>query len=650
MTMPETRDARATWLQARFAPTSFDAAARTVEVVWSTGAGVRRRDWEGEYVEELDMSPAAVDLTRLAAGAPVLNSHDAWDLESVLGVVERAWIEGGEGRAVLRFSEREEVAPILGDIRDGILRNISVGYDVTRWEETKGPDGKRIKRAVRWQPAEISLVPIPADASAQVRAAETPSGDGSLPNNPSAAHAAEENPMPNPGTPAQDTAPLPDENTIRTAERAAERARLAELRSVGRVAARSLLSPERVAELEDAAVQAGIDARAFQAQLFEEAARASETVTAPTPRPIDMRGTSADDPNAIREALSDAIAVRYQPAHKPGNDHYRKYAGWRISDMARALLEARGERNLPRNPVMFAERAFHTTSDFPLLLSASANKMLLAAYGLATPTYRKIGARKVFNDFKPHRFLRAGDFPNLTAVAENGEIQVGTIGESQELVTLATFGRRVRVTRQVLINDDLSAFGDFAGMIGRRVVDFENRTFYAVVNTASGAGPTLVTGNAAVFATAAGRANRAASGGAIDVTSIGAGRAAIMKQTSVDGLQVGILPSMLLCGPDYLTVAQQLTSSIQPQQAGNVNPFAGMLEPVGEASIPGNRWYLFADPEAAPVYIYGYLDGADGPQVTSGPVQGVDGFEVQVIHDFAAGAVDWRGGWFNPGA
>lgn len=652
--MPETRDARATWLHARFAPTSFDADARTVEVVWSTGANVARRDRQGDFIEQLDMSPDAVDLSRLAAGAPVLNSHNAYDLESVLGVVERAWLEGGEGRALVRFSARADVAPILADIRDGILRNISVGYDVMEWADAKASDGKRIKRAVRWQPAEISLVPIPADASAQVRAAETPptpiEGDGSLSHHtPSAADAAEETLMPNSGTPAQTAAPI-DETAIRSSERGNERARLAELRSAARVASRSLLSAERVAEMEDAAVEAGTDARTFQAQLFEEAARVTEGVRAPTPRAIEMRGVSGDDPNAIQDALSDAIAVRFQPAYKPANDHFRKYAGWRPSDMARHLLEARGERNLSRNPVTFAERAFHTGSDFPLLLSASANKMLLAGYELAMPTYRKIGAQKVFNDFKPHRFLRVGDFPNLSAVAENGEIQVGTLGESQELVTLATFGRRVRVTRQVLINDDLSAFGDFAGMIGRRVVDFENRTFYAVVNTASGAGPTLVTGNAAVFATAAGRANRASAGAAIDVTTIGAGRSAIMKQTSVDGLQVGILPSMLLCGPDYLTVAQQLTSSIQPQQAGNVNPFAGVIEPVGEASIPGNRWYLFADPAAAPVYVYGYLDGANGAQVTSGPVQGVDGFEVQVIHDFAAGAVDWRGGWFNPGA
>ena len=138
------------------------------------------------------MAPEAVDMSRLSAGAPVLNSHNAWDIEDVLGVVERAWVENGEGRAVLRFSTREGVAPVLADIRAGILRNISVGYDVMEWKEGKDAKGKRTKTAVRWMPAEISLVPIPADASAQTRAAETPDEGSGNPDNPSAADAAEE--------------------------------------------------------------------------------------------------------------------------------------------------------------------------------------------------------------------------------------------------------------------------------------------------------------------------------------------------------------------------------------------------------------------------------------------------------------------------
>ena len=84
----------------RLMPESVDADRRTVEVVWSTGAAVRRRDpWTGKgYDEVLSLEEAHVDLSRLNGGAPLLNTHGAWDLRDVIGVVERAWIaRDGEG-------------------------------------------------------------------------------------------------------------------------------------------------------------------------------------------------------------------------------------------------------------------------------------------------------------------------------------------------------------------------------------------------------------------------------------------------------------------------------------------------------------------------------------------------------------------------
>ena len=75
-----------------------------------------------------------------------------------------------------------------------------------------------------------------------------------------------------------------------------------------------------------------------------------------------------------------------------------------------------------------------------------------------------------------------------------------------------------------------------------------------------------------------------------------------------------------------------------------------MIDPIVEPMIPSNRWYLFAHAETAPVYVYGFLDGADAPQVSTGPIQGVDAVEISVVFDFGVGAVDWRGGWFNLGS
>jgi phage head maturation protease len=643
--MTETREARASWLHARFAPTSFDAEARTVEVVWSTGADVRRRDWDGEYTEQLSMDPDAVDLSRLAAGAPVLNSHDAYSLSSVLGVVDRAWIDKGEGRAVLRFSEREDVQPILSDIRNGILRNISVGYDVLKWEEGKDKAGKRTKRAVRWQPAEISLVPIPADASAQIRAADAPAhaGDGDT-EQPQEGRMADIAPQV-PEAPA----PTINHDQIVTEARAAERARVAEVRSVLSLAQRqNVLPAERIEAIEQVAIAEGLDASATRARLMDEVL--AQPVRSPAPRPVQM-GVSGDDPAAIVSAMADAIAVRALPGFKPSTERFREFAGLRPSEMLMELAHARGERVSPRDRVKLVERAFHTSSDFPMLLENAGNKMLEAGFAAASPSYRVFFARRSFNDFKAHSFLTAGDFPALAELGEGGEITAGTISEKRERITAKTYAKQVRVTRQMLVNDDLGAFTDFGSMIGRRVADQENALAYAVLNTASGAGPTLAEGNAAVFTT--GRGNRASSGGAISETTLDTGFAAIMEHTSLDGLKLNLTPRYLVTGSAYRGLAVRYTrggARVVAESGANV-PLYDTLEPVSDANVVGNRWYLMPDPSAAPIYVYGYVGGQEAPMVrVQQYVPGTDGIAVEVVHDFAVGAIGWRGGWFNQGA
>src|SRR5512132_219459 len=144
----------------RLQPDSIDAEARTVEVVSSTGATVRRRDiWTGKrYDELLSLEPAHVDLSRLNNGAPLLNTHGAFDLANVIGVVERAWIASSndsyEGRATVRFSLRGDVEPLWQDVRAGIIRNVSVGYTVRAYEVIEQDGQVPVWRAVDWQPVE----------------------------------------------------------------------------------------------------------------------------------------------------------------------------------------------------------------------------------------------------------------------------------------------------------------------------------------------------------------------------------------------------------------------------------------------------------------------------------------------------------------
>lgn len=148
--------------------------ARTVELIFSTGAPVVRMDyWTGKrYREVLSMKPEHIRLDRLNAGAPLLDAHSAWSVGDVLGTVEpdSARLEKGKGIATVRFSKRKSVEDIYQDVRDGIIRSVSVGYRVHKFVEEQGKNEEIPTRtAIDWEPFEVSMVPMPADTGARVR-------------------------------------------------------------------------------------------------------------------------------------------------------------------------------------------------------------------------------------------------------------------------------------------------------------------------------------------------------------------------------------------------------------------------------------------------------------------------------------------------
>jgi len=163
---------------------SFDKEASTVDVIFTTGATVRRYSWMGgPYDEELVVSANSVRLDRLNAGASFLNSHNAYDLDAVLGCVVpgSARIAKGAGVATIQLTRREDVAGIVRDIADGVIRNISAGYCYHKIEKTEADDATLPKwRVVDWESLEISAVTIPADPGAQTRSDAKGKPDGEL--------------------------------------------------------------------------------------------------------------------------------------------------------------------------------------------------------------------------------------------------------------------------------------------------------------------------------------------------------------------------------------------------------------------------------------------------------------------------------------
>src|SRR5688572_3790436 len=160
---------------------SIDDDKRTAAVILSTGAGVERYDWMAgkRFIEKLSMKPEHIRLGRLNSGASLLDSHSGWSVGDILGVVEdgSARIEGGKLVATVRFSTRESVDEIWRDVKDRIIRHLSIGYRTYKFEEEEGRNKLPVRTAIDWEPYECSLVAMPADNGARVR-----SGDKSLTN------------------------------------------------------------------------------------------------------------------------------------------------------------------------------------------------------------------------------------------------------------------------------------------------------------------------------------------------------------------------------------------------------------------------------------------------------------------------------------
>lgn len=164
-------------MRAMFSPDTIDEEKRTVEVVFGSENPTRMFTWEhGPIMESLSFSQGHVRMERLNSGAPLLDNHDAWGsvADIVVGVVERAWAKDKKGYAKVRFAKGEKGDRILEMVRDGVIRNISVGYRVNKYEVTRATERGELDffRAVDWEPHEISLVAVPADHTAQVRSME----------------------------------------------------------------------------------------------------------------------------------------------------------------------------------------------------------------------------------------------------------------------------------------------------------------------------------------------------------------------------------------------------------------------------------------------------------------------------------------------
>lgn len=654
-------------------PSTYNEADNTVEIVWTQGASVRRYDWwEGKpYDESLDVTTEAVDMTRFEAGTvQVLDGHRVGaGVNAILGIAVRGWIADGEGRAVIRLSQRPEVAGIVADIRAGVIRAISFGYSVQQYAITPGAqrtDGGTVDlyRAVRWTPQEISFVTVPADAGAGTRSAPQASQEqgaqpGGLPCEFVRAAAqspvTQEQSMPQEITqgsggaagtqqpaetraapvPAAPAAAAPVVAAVADGTRAAEIVELCQRHGFADLSA-DLLRSNSTIEQARAAILDRMDAR-------DQQRRGGGNVSVQT---------VADEHDTRMRGMEEAILNRMDPRAQL-TDNGRRFRGMSLTEMAREALQGLGvnTRGMTRNELAtaaFRTRAagYHTTGDFPSLLGGVGSRRLRAAYESSPSTYQ-LWARRAANlqDFRITNVLGVGGAPELKKLNEAGEYTYGTISEDATGYRAFSYGRAIAMTRQLFVNDDLNAFDRLLTRFGESARRLENRLVYDQIT----GNPAMQDGKALFHAD---HGNLLAATSTLTLENMGKLRTQMRKQKDFDGkTQLNLAPAYLIVPSELEQTAYAFTSSnYTPAKLTDVNEFRQggrtAVEPIVEPildEVSTAAWYMAARSGQIDTVEYAYVDGSEGVRTETFASEDIDGVKVRATLDFAAKVIDWRG-------
>lgn len=128
---------------------------------------------EGKMADKIDLRMSGADLARYR-GNPVLGyGHSYWGRTNLpIGrvVPESLAIADRQLSGELEFDQGDEFArEIERKMRAGYINAVSIGFDVTQWESAEDSYW-RGGVATKWELSELSVVPVPMDASALVTA------------------------------------------------------------------------------------------------------------------------------------------------------------------------------------------------------------------------------------------------------------------------------------------------------------------------------------------------------------------------------------------------------------------------------------------------------------------------------------------------
>lgn len=674
-------------------PATLDAEKREVDVIFITETMVPRFGWTEDYDELLVCEQSAIRMERANRGLPVLDCHRSESVHNQVGRSIKVWIdEQRQLCARVKFSQRKEIAGLWQDIVDGIVKDISGGYEIYKYEREERPNGLRpIYRAVDWMPTEISLAPVQADIKSEIRGQaqhtvviveKRTSNTKNMKNTRTTAtgqtmeYTVEGEPVKLGDIVTVDDVkgvalsdgevgatitltliepePEPDADADAATDNDADEPADAPATEDERSATTSPLSGaataedlrQRVASIQQMTRAAGLP-DSYALSLVGTSMTVDQCSTAImrqlTKRKQNVNGTHGvsvglDAGTKKRMAAENALLHRIYPNKFTLDNGAREFRGMTLVEIGRELLGERGisTRGMDRNEVAnaFFKRSA-STSDFPLLFEGVIHKMLRAQYEFAPEYWDKIARQTSVEDFRAKGLYSAGIVNGMKKTPEGGEIEYTTLKESKETIRVESFAEGIRFTRQAFINDDLGVFAIIPSAFVRHWNTTRGNLVWGLITD-----NVKMSDNKALFH--ADRGNLIT--GALNETSLAAAKTALSKQKDVAGELIRVLPRFLVVPPEQEMIAKKLITATTPAKSEDVNVFAGAFDVIVEPRLTDSAaWYLMADPYTVDHLYYAYLEGNEALRVDSSEEFKTDSMDYAVRGDFGAAAIDYRG-------
>lgn len=281
-----------------------------------------------------------------------------------------------------------------------------------------------------------------------------------------------------------------------------------------------------------------------------------------------------------------------------------------------------------------ALRAAFSNANIPNVLSNVAHKFVMAGFGAVGDDWRKVSRAVSVVDFKEVKGVRLVMGGVLKPLGKGGELQHVDLSDEARSVKAATKGSIVGITREDLINDDLSVLSlvpeRFGQMAGRTI----NKDVFGKISTTSsdyGANTT----------------------GALSLDALADAYAMAMTIKDGQGDPLGPLPDKILCAPSSYLLAKGIYQSEHIVSAGakipRDNVMRNMLEPVTSPYLSGTTYWLFNS--TFPLVDVAFLNGRQTPVIETADVDFTQlGIQMRCYYDYGPSKGETKAALISTGA